>query len=99
MSLSTLGLVVQTVGAGLLALIFLYLSRDNGNRLLRAAGIGWLMLFFALLSLFVAEELTLPFPTFPYQLFKILYLVALIVAADRMDHESPLGKAMRTALL
>ena len=99
MQLSSLGLVVQTIGAGLLALIFLYLSRDNGNRLLRAAGIGWLMLFFALLSLFVAEELILPFPTFPYQLFKILYLVALIVAADRMEHESPLGKAMRTALL
>jgi len=99
MQLSSLGLVVQTIGAGLLALIFLYLSRGNGNRVLRAAGIGWLMLFFALLSLFVVGELNVPFPTFSYQLFKILYLVALIVAADRMEHESPLGKPMRTALL
>ena len=61
MSLSTLGLVVQTVGAGLLALIFLYLSRDNGNRVLRAAGIGWLMLFFALLSLIAGFELVRAF--------------------------------------
>src|SRR5262245_30721246 len=105
MSLSTLGLVVQTVGAGLLALIFLYLSRDNGNRVLRAAGIGWLMLFFALLSLIVGFELAPasalrdPATYFCYQLFKILYLVALALAADRMEHESPLLPPMRTALI
>jgi len=105
MSLSTLGLVVQTVGAGLLALIFLYLSRDNGNRVLRAAGIGWLMLFFALLSLFAGLELLSGFEMkdrltyFAYQVFKILYFVALAVAADRMEHESSLAKPMRTALI
>lgn len=105
MSLSTLGLVVQTVGAGLLALIFLYLSRDNGNRVLRAAGIGWLMLFFALLSLIAGFELFPAFDQrdrltyFSYQLFKLLYLVALGVAADRMEHESRLLPPMRTALI
>jgi diguanylate cyclase (GGDEF)-like protein len=99
MSLSTLGLVVQTVGAGLLALIFLYLSRDNGKSVLRAAGIGWLMLFLALVSAFGSLELTVPFAGVPYQLFKILYFVALVVAADRMEHESPLGRPMRMALL
>jgi diguanylate cyclase (GGDEF)-like protein len=99
MQISSLGLIVQTIAAGLLALIFLYLSRDNGNRVLRAAGVGWLFLFFALVSLFVGTELSLPYPNFLYQLFKILYLAALIVAADRMEHESGFGKAMRLALL
>ena len=99
MSLSTLGLVVQTVGAGLLALIFLYLSRDNGNRVLRAAGVGWLMLFLALVSLFVGLQTTVPYANFPYQVFKILYFVAVGVAADRMQHEVPLGRPIRTALL
>jgi diguanylate cyclase (GGDEF)-like protein len=105
MSLSTLGLVVQTVGAGLLALIFLYLSRDNGNRVLRAAGIGWLMLFFALFSLIAGFELAPAFDQrdrltyFSYQLFKLLYLVALGAAADRMEHESRLLPPMRTALI
>ncbi|HEY6930233.1 MAG TPA: GGDEF domain-containing protein [Thermoanaerobaculia bacterium] len=103
MSLSALGLVVQTVGAGLLALIFLYLSRDNGNRVLRAAGIGWLMLFFGLLSLVAGFQLApavdLRISYSAYQLFKLLYLVALGVAADRMEHESPLLAPMRTALI
>ena len=48
MELSLLGLVVQTVGAGLLSLIFLYLSRGKGNRVLQAAGVGWLFLFVSL---------------------------------------------------
>jgi diguanylate cyclase (GGDEF)-like protein len=98
MSLSTLGLAVQTVGAGLLALIFLYLSRDNGNRVLRAAGVGWLMLFLALVSLFAGLEQAIPFANFPYQLFKILYFVSIAVAADRMEHDSPIGRPIRMAL-
>ena len=100
MHIPSLGLIIQTIGAGLLALIFLYLSRESGNGLLRAAGTGWLMLCFALLSLFVSGELALPYGSFLYELFKILYFVALVVAADRMEHESSsLGKAFRVALL
>ncbi len=99
MQISSLGLIVQTVGAGLLALIFLYLSRDNGNRVLRAAGIGWLLLFFSLLWLFVGTEMSVRYTTGPYELLKILYFAALIVAADRMEHDSGLGKPMRLALL
>jgi diguanylate cyclase (GGDEF)-like protein len=101
MQVSSLGLVVQTIGAGLLALIFLYLSRDRGNRVLRAAGFGWLLLFLALLSLFVSDRLALPllYGKLPYQFFKLLYFVALIVAADRMEHESPLAKPMLSAAL
>ncbi len=99
MQISSLGLIVQTVGAGLLALIFLYLSRDNGNRVLRAAGVGWLFLFAALLALFLGNELVLPYATGPYQLFKLLYFASLIVAADRMEHDSGLAKPLRLALL
>jgi diguanylate cyclase (GGDEF)-like protein len=99
MELSTLGLLVQTVGAGLLALIFLYVSRGNANRVLRAAGIGWLFLFLSLLSLLLDYYLRLPFGTLPYQYFKILFFVALIVAADRMEHESALARPLGTAAL
>jgi len=99
MQIASLGLIVQTVGAGLLALIFLYLSRDNGSRVLRAAGVGWLFLFAALLALFLGNELVLPYATGPYQLFKILYFASLIVAADRMEHDSGFGRPLRLALL
>ena len=50
MELSSVGPVVQAVGAGLLAVIFLYLSRGKGNRVLGAAGVGWLFLFAAMTS-------------------------------------------------
>jgi diguanylate cyclase (GGDEF)-like protein len=99
MSLSTLGLFVQTVGAGLLAVIFLYLSRGKGNRVLNAAGFGWLFLFISLSSLLVSNEVAIPFATLPYQYFKILSYVALNVAADRMDHEFSLAKPLRTAAI
>ncbi len=99
MELSNLGLLVQAVGAGLLALIFLYLSRGNANRVLQAAGVGWLFLFLALLSLFLDHYLRLPFGRVPYQYFKILYFVALIVTADRMEHESALARPLATAAL
>ena len=39
------GLAVQTVGAGLLSAILLYLSRGKGSRVLQAAGVAWLFLF------------------------------------------------------
>lgn len=99
MELSALGLLVQAVGAGLLALIFLYLSRGNANRVLQAAGVGWLFLFLSLLSLLLDYQWRLPFGTLPYQYFKILCFVALIVAADRMEHESALARPLRTAAL
>ena len=76
MDLSTLGLFVQTVGAGLLALIFLYLSRGKGNRVLNAAGYGWLFLFVvARIAARLAYEMSVPLANLPYQYFKILYFV------------------------
>lgn len=99
MQLSTLGLFVQTAGVGLLALIFLYISRENDNRVLKAAGYGWLFLFLSLLSLLAFSEIDIPFGNFPYQYLKVLYFVALVVAADRMEHESPLGRPLGTAAI
>ncbi|MDQ2980213.1 MAG: GGDEF domain-containing protein [Acidobacteriota bacterium] len=97
MELSTLGLFVQTVGAGLLALIFLYLSRGRGNRVLNAAGYGWLFLFLALGSLIISNGIHIPFGNLPFEYFKILYFASLVVAADRMEHESSLAKPLRMA--
>lgn len=97
MELWLLGLTVQTVGAGLLSLIFLYLSRGKGNRVLRAAGAGWLFLFVSLLGLIVLTQLQIPYEKHVYQFFKLLYIVALCVAAIRMDREASLGKALAVA--
>lgn len=97
LSLSMLGLIVQTVGAVLLALIFFYLSRGKGNRVLKAAGWAWLFLFLALVSLLLSAEIPFPMAYLSYQFFKVLYLVGLIVAADRMEHESPLNKPLGIA--
>ena len=99
MDLSTLGLFVQTAGVGLLALIFLFISRENRGRVLQAMGYGWLFLFLALLSLAVFADLDIPFGNFPYQYLKVLYFVALVVAADRMSHDSPLGRPLGVAAL
>ena len=99
MQLSTLGLLVQTVGVGLLALIFLHVSRQNANGVLRAAGYGWLFLFLALFSLLAFSEIDIPFGNFPYQYLKTLYFVALVVAADRMEHQSPLGRPLGGAAI
>ena len=96
---STLGLFVQTIGAGLLTLVFLYLARGDGNRVLRAAGWAWLFRFLALFSLLAGGEFNVPIGTMAYQYFKILYLVALIVTADRMDHDSGLARPLRAAVL
>jgi diguanylate cyclase (GGDEF)-like protein len=99
MDLSTLGLFVQTIGAGLLTLVFLYLARGDGNRVLRAAGWAWLCLFIGLFAILAGGEMNVPAGTIAYQYFKILYLVALIVTADRMDHDSSLARPMRIAAL
>ncbi|HEY7575802.1 MAG TPA: hypothetical protein VIB08_11595, partial [Thermoanaerobaculia bacterium] len=95
MDLSLLGTLVQTVGAILLALIFFYLSRGSGSRVLKAAAWAWLFLFLALGSLIASVEYALPFPKLLlFQYFKILYLVALIVAADRIDHDFPIARPL-----
>jgi len=99
MDLFTLGLFVQTAGVGLLALIFLYLCRENRDRALQAMGYAWLFLFLSLASQAVATKIEIPFGNFPYLYFKLLYLVALIVAADRMSHESSLGRPLGIAAL
>jgi len=99
MNLSTLGLLVQAAGVGLLALIFLYISRESRARVLQAMGYGWLFLFLALLSLAVFADIDIPFGNFPYQYLKVLYFVALVVAADRMSHDSPLGRPLGIAAL
>lgn len=99
MELSILGTLVQTVGAVLLALTFFYLSRGKGNRVLKAAAWGWLFLFVALASLIASMEYAFPFPKLPYQYFKLLYLAAMIVAADRIDHDFPIPGPLLTAAL
>jgi diguanylate cyclase (GGDEF)-like protein len=97
MELSLLGLVVQAVGAGLLSIIFFYLSRGKGNRVLQAAGVAWLFLFVSLLLLAILGGRGLPFSRQAYQYFKILYLVALGVAAIRMDRDISLAKPLAVA--
>ncbi len=100
MDVSTLGLFVQTLGAGLLALVFLYISRgQNGNRVLKAGGYAWLFLFLSLLSRLGTSQIRIPFGNVPYQYFKFLSYVALAVTADRMEHESALDKRLRSAAL
>lgn len=98
-ALSTLGLVVQLVGASLLALIFFYLSRGKGNRVLQAAGWSWLFLAIGLLTLLVWLQTPYPFGNAPYQYFKILSFVSMIVAADRMDHDSRLANPLTITAL
>src|SRR4030081_2034530 len=93
----TLGLFVQTVGAGLLALIFLSLSRGHGHRVLNAAGYGRPFLFLALGPLIISNAIHSPFGNLPFEYFKILYFASLVVAADRMEHESSLAKPLRMA--
>lgn len=83
----------------MLAAIFLYVSRENRDRVLQAMGYAWLFLFLALASLAAFTEIDIPFGNFPYQFLKVLYFVALIVAADRMSHESPLGRPLVVAAL
>jgi diguanylate cyclase (GGDEF)-like protein len=99
MELATLGLFVQTAGVGLLAVIFLYVSRANRDRVLQAMGYAWLFLFLALLSMVALTGSDVPFGNFPYQYLKVLYFVTLVVAADRMSHDSPLARPLGVAAL
>jgi len=99
MELSVLGTLVQTVGAVLLALIFFYLSRGSGSRVLKAAGWGWLFLSLALGGLILSVLYDFPYERFPYQYFKFLYFAALIVAADRIDHDFPIGRPIFRAAI
>src|SRR6266508_3117900 len=99
MQFSNLGLLVQTAGIGMLAAIFLYISRENRDRVLQAMGYAWLFLFLSLASLATFFEIEIPFGNFPFQYLKVLYFVALVVAADRMSHESSLGRPLGVAAL
>jgi diguanylate cyclase (GGDEF)-like protein len=94
MELATLGLIVQTVGAGLLALIFLYLSRGKSQGVLQAAGFAWLFLFLAALAQLFLARWHVGWEKETYQYFKLLYLVTLCVAAIRMGREVSLGKPL-----
>ncbi len=99
MELSVLGTLVQAVGAVLLALIFFYLSRGSGSRVLKAAGWGWLFLSVALGGLILSVLYEFPFERFPYQYFKLIYFAALIVAADRLDHDFPIARPILRAAI
>ena len=99
MELSSVGPVVQAVGAGLLAVIFLYLSRGKGNRVLGAAGVGWLFLFAALTSAIVFHRSGIRFEREILSYFKLLFLVALSIAAIRMDRDVSLVKPLAVAAI
>jgi diguanylate cyclase (GGDEF)-like protein len=88
------GLAVQTVGAGLLSAILLYLSRGKGSRVLQAAGLAWLFLFASRLSLSAMTALRLPHSLEAYQYWRILFVVALCVATIRMDRDISLAKPL-----
>src|SRR6476659_2272166 len=100
MNIFFLGQLVHTAGAALLAAIFLYLSRGKGNRALNAAGVAWMVLALSIASLLLLSGGGLPSENFLYQYWKILFIVALITAARRMDHQNPLARPLAlTAVL
>ena len=92
-----LGLGVQTVGAALLSAIFIYLSRGRGNRALQAAGIAWFFLFLSVLSRLVLPGRDVSWELFQY--FKILYIIAMCVAAIRLDRDVSLAKPLSVAAI
>jgi diguanylate cyclase (GGDEF)-like protein len=94
MDIFYLGQVVHTVGAALLAAIFLYLSRGKGNRALNAAGVAWVFLSLSLASLLLLSGRDLPFENFLYQYWKTLFIVALVAAARRMDRQTALARPL-----
>ena len=95
MELSTLGLLVQTIGAFLMAVILLYLSRGKGNPVLKAAGWAYLLLFSALIAVYFSLAWQVRLSNVPYLYLKILYMTALVVAAQRMDQDVPIGKPLQ----
>lgn len=88
------GLAVQTVGAGLLSAILLYLSRGKGSRVLQAAGVAWLFLFVSLLSLLSMTALGTPHSLEAGLYWSFLFVVALCVATIRMDRDISLVKPL-----
>ena len=97
--LQYVGLVVQTVGAGLLAVIFLYLSRGKGNRVLEAAGFGWLFLFLSLIEHALRAALRTALREGALPVLQAPLLVALCVAAIRMDRDVSLVKPLAVAAI
>ena len=94
MDILFLGQLLHTVGAALLAAIFLYLSRGKGNRSLNAAGVAFVFLSLSLASLLLLSGRRLPFENFLFQYWKTLFVVALIVAARRMDRQTALARPL-----
>ena len=99
MPLSMLGLLVQTVGAALLACVLLYLSRGKGNPVLNAAGYAWLFLFLSLASLMLSFDRVVPYGHVASHYFKLLFIVLFAVAAARMEHEVAIAKPFVIAAL
>ncbi len=94
MNVFFLGQLVHTVGAGLLAAIFLYLSRGRGSRTLNAAGVAWVFQSVSLASLLLLSGQGLPFENFLFQYWKTFFVVALLVTARRMDRPAPLARPL-----
>ncbi len=94
-----LGQLVHTVGALLLATIFLYLSRGKGNRALNAAGVAWAFLSLSLASLLLLSNRGLPYENLLFQYWKTFFMVALLVAARRMDRQTPLARPLTITAL
>jgi diguanylate cyclase (GGDEF)-like protein len=95
--LVNLGLIVQTISAALLALIFVYLSRGKGNLVLQAAGIAWVFLFLAHAFRLILVRLQFPHSDTAFDYFNLLYAVALCLAAIRMDRQLSLWKPLAVA--
>ncbi|HVE66618.1 MAG TPA: GGDEF domain-containing protein [Thermoanaerobaculia bacterium] len=94
MNIFFLGQLVHTVGALLLAAIFLYLSRGKGNRALNAAGVAWAFLVLSLASLLLLSDKGLPYENLLFQYWKTFFAVALLTAAKRMDRPAPLARPL-----
>lgn len=94
MNIFFLGQLVHTVGAALLGGIFLYLSRGKGNRTLQAAGVAWVFLSLSLASLLTLSGRGFPFETFLFQYWKTFFVVAVIIAARRMDRHTALARPL-----
>ena len=94
---SLVGLTVQTVGTALLAAILLYLSRGKGSQVLQAAAVAWLFQLASLSSLLLMTFLGWGYRLEVHQYWSFLYIVALCVAAIRMDRDVSLIKPIAVA--
>jgi diguanylate cyclase (GGDEF)-like protein len=94
MDIFFVGQLVHTVGALLLAAIFLYLSRGKGNRALNAAGVAWAFLALSLASLLLLSNRGLPYENLLFQYWKTFFMVALLTAVRRMDRPTPLARPL-----